>query len=216
LGSPKRTLEKVDSDVLQAAEEGCHLLVFGQALGPGYPFWPELTDGARVNCRLQKTIYAESAPSEVHLSGGADVRLATRSAGTFFADHIALEQGAMRVSSFNGLTVNARQLQIASDEAGTQAVVRIGKKTVEVASIGGSVNVMDSGLLTRVAAGTKVSFQQTGASSPDQQSTTGAAPAPTRGKMPSDEKTFIWAIGITAVAGLVVGLTAAAQGKSPF
>ena len=166
----------------------------------------DLADGSR----LQTT----NAPSEVHLTGGADVRLATRSAGTFFADHVSLDQGALRVGSFNGLTVNARQLQIASDDAGAQAVVRISRKTVEVASLGGSVNVMDSGMLTRVAAGTKMSFQQTGAT-PDQQSTaTGAAPAPS--KMPSDTKTFIWVVGLTAVAALAIGLTAAAQGKNPF
>jgi hypothetical protein len=34
--------------------------------------------------------------------------------------------------------------------------------------------------------------------------------------MPSDQKTFLWVIGITAVAALAIGLTAAAQGKSPF
>ncbi len=167
----------------------------------------ELTDGSR----LQTT----TAPSEIHLAGGADVRLATRSAGTFFTDHVSLEQGALRVGSFNGLTVNARQLQINSDDTGAQAVVRINKKTIEVASVGGAVNVMDSGMLTRVAAGTKMSFQQSGGA-PDQNTATGAAPAPAPNKMPSDEKTFLWAIGITAVAALVIGLTAAAQGKSPF
>jgi hypothetical protein len=34
--------------------------------------------------------------------------------------------------------------------------------------------------------------------------------------MPSDTKVFLWVIGITAVAALAIGLTAAAQGKSPF
>lgn len=167
----------------------------------------DLADGSR----LQTT----SAPSEVHLSSGADVRLGTRSAGTFYADHVSLEQGAVRVGSFNGLTVSARQLQIAGDEPGSEAIVRMNRKTIEVASLGGAVNVMDSGLLTRVAAGTKMSFQA--GQTPDQSATTntGAAPKPAR-KMPSDEKTFLWVIGITAVAALAIGLTAAAEGKSPF
>lgn len=168
----------------------------------------DLADGSR----LQTT----SAPSEVHLSSGADFRLATRSAGTFYADHVSLEQGAVRIGSFNGLTVNAGQLQIAGDQPGSEAIVRINKKTIEVASLGGDVNVMDSGLLTRVAAGTKMSFQQQSGASVDQSTTnTGAAPKPAH-KMPGDEKTFLWVIGITAVAALVIGLTAAAQGKSPF
>jgi hypothetical protein len=151
------------------------------------------------------------------MATGADVRLATRSSGIFYADHVSLDQGALRVGNFTGLTVNARQLQVSSDDAGAQAVIRISRKNIEVASVGGAVNVMDSGLLTRVAAGTKMSFQQSGATPADQQSTTttGAAPAPQK-RMPGDEKTFMWAIGITAVAALVIGLTAAAQGKSPF
>jgi hypothetical protein len=53
----KRTLEKVESYVLQVAEQGCHLVVFGEALVPGYPFGLELTDGAPFNSRLQKTMF---------------------------------------------------------------------------------------------------------------------------------------------------------------
>lgn len=168
----------------------------------------DLTDGSR----LQTT----TATSDIHMATGADVRLATRSAGEFYADHVSLDSGALRVQKFGGMTVNARQLQITSDDAASQAVVRINKKTVEIASVGGAVNVMDAGMLTRVASGTKMSFQQTGANPADQQTAnTGAAPAP-KSKMPGDQKTFLWVIGVTAVAALVIGLTAAAQGKSPF
>jgi hypothetical protein len=170
-----------------------------------------LSDGAK----LQTT----TSPSDVRLQNGAEVRLATRSAGTFFNDHISLDRGAVRVANFSGLTVNVNQLQIVSDDPGAQAVIRMQKKTIEIASIGGDVRVMDSGLLTRVSSGTKMSFQS--GANPDTaqtqpQSQTGAAPAPTPGKMPSDQKTFLWVIGITAVAALAIGLTAAAQGKSPF
>jgi hypothetical protein len=160
-----------------------------------------------------------TTPTEIHLAIGADVRLATRSAGTFYADHVQLNQGALRVSNFGGLKVNASQLEIGSDDPGAQAVIRFKRNNIEIASVGGAVNVMDSGMLTRVAAGTKMSFQQSGAgTNPQAQpANTGAATAaPKTGKMPGDEKTFIWVIGITAVAALVVGLTAAKQGKSPF
>jgi hypothetical protein len=170
-----------------------------------------LSDGAK----LQTT----TSPSDVRLQNGAEVRLATRSAGTFFNDHISLDRGAVRVANFSGLAVNVNQLQILSDDPGTQAVIRMQKKTVEIASIGGDVRVMDAGLLTRVSSGTKMSFQS--GANPDTsqtqpQSQTGAAPAPAPGKMPSDTKVFLWVIGITAVAALAIGLTAAAQGKSPF
>jgi hypothetical protein len=167
-----------------------------------------LSDGAQ--------LATTSVPTEVHLASGTDLRLATRSSGSFFSDHVSLDQGALRVGSFNGLTVNAAQLQITGDDAGSQAVVRITKKTVEVASLGGAVNVMDSGMLTRVAAGTKMSFQQSGAQPGAQPaSQTGAAPAPGK-KMPGDVHTAYWIVGAVCVGGLVVGLLAANQGKSPF
>jgi hypothetical protein len=165
----------------------------------------DLTDGARLE--------TSAVPTEVRMATGTDLRLATRSAGSFFSDHVLLDQGALRVSHFNGLSVKAAQLQITGDEAGSQAVVRMTKKTVEIASLGGAVTVLDGSMLTRVAAGTKMSFQQTGAQPSTQ---TGAAPAPVKGKMPGDVKTAYWTIGIVSVAGLVVGLIAANQGKSPF
>jgi len=166
-----------------------------------------LADGAQ----LETT----TVPTEVHLASGTDLRLATRSAGSFFSDHVSLDQGALRVGKFNGLTVDAAQLQITGDDPGSQAVVRMTKKTVEVASLGGAVSVMDSGMLTRVAAGTKMSFQQSGAQPAAQPSQTGAAPAPGK-KMPGDVHTAYWIIGAVCVGGLVVGLIAANQGKSPF
>src|SRR5271168_825384 len=66
-----RTLLKVETYVEQAAGQGCHLVVFGEALVPGYPFWPELTDGARFNSALQKSIFAEYSEQAVQTGGGA-------------------------------------------------------------------------------------------------------------------------------------------------
>ena len=65
-----RTLLKVETYVEQAAGQGCHLVVFGEALVPGYPFWPELTDGARFNSALQKSIFAEYSEQAVQLEAG--------------------------------------------------------------------------------------------------------------------------------------------------
>lgn len=42
----------------RAGGEGCDLVVFGEALLPGYPFWVERTDGARFESSLQKALYA--------------------------------------------------------------------------------------------------------------------------------------------------------------
>lgn len=52
------TIEKVSQYVRKAAEQGCDLVCFGEALIPGYPFWVELTEGARFESTTQKTLYA--------------------------------------------------------------------------------------------------------------------------------------------------------------
>jgi hypothetical protein len=153
-----------------------------------------------------------SAPSDVRLENGVTVRLATRSAGTVYRDRVVLEQGALRVRNFGDYTVNARHLRIAADAPGVEAVIRLTGKTVEVASLGGAVRVSDGGaMLTRVAAGTKMSFQESGATAGTAQ--TGAAAAP---QLPSDKHTLMWIVGITSATALALGLTAAVQGKSPF
>ncbi len=52
------TLQKVERFTQEAASSGCQLVVFGEALVPGYPFWVELTGGARFNSPAQKRMYA--------------------------------------------------------------------------------------------------------------------------------------------------------------
>jgi nitrilase len=46
-----RTIDKVVTWVRDAAARQCDLVVFGEALVPGYPFWVERTDGARLHRR---------------------------------------------------------------------------------------------------------------------------------------------------------------------
>jgi hypothetical protein len=50
----ERTLDQVQCYVEEAAKRGCQLLAFGEALIPGYPFWNELTDGARCIRRCRR------------------------------------------------------------------------------------------------------------------------------------------------------------------
>jgi nitrilase len=64
------TLAKIESYVERAARQGCRLVVFGEALVPGYPFWLERTDGARFNSPLQKAIFAEYAAQSVQPEAG--------------------------------------------------------------------------------------------------------------------------------------------------
>lgn len=44
-----RTFDKIIEYVNSAGHEGCQIIVFGEALLPGYPLWIERADGARFN-----------------------------------------------------------------------------------------------------------------------------------------------------------------------
>ena len=66
----KATLEKVMNCMREAASEGTHLLVFGEALIPGYPFWVDQTDGARFDNDLQKDFYAHYQKEAVSIEEG--------------------------------------------------------------------------------------------------------------------------------------------------
>jgi len=65
-----QTLTKIVKYVRQAADQGCQLVAFGEALLPGYPFWIERTDGARFNDSTQKDIYAHYAHQAVQIEAG--------------------------------------------------------------------------------------------------------------------------------------------------
>lgn len=52
------TLHKVCDCVADAGSENADLVVFGEALVPGYPFWLEWTNGAKFNSTLQKKLHS--------------------------------------------------------------------------------------------------------------------------------------------------------------
>ncbi len=66
----------------------------------------DVFDGAQ----LRTTV----APSNVHLENGVDVRLATRSAGTVFGDHMVLREGAVRMANFDSYPVQVQRSPSAS------------------------------------------------------------------------------------------------------
>ena len=74
------TLEKMIEHVGQAAAGGAQLVVFGEALLPGYPFWPELTGGATFEDDVQKDIFAHYAANAVDLGAGHLDALCARAA----------------------------------------------------------------------------------------------------------------------------------------
>lgn len=150
-----------------------------------------------------------SSPSEVQLQNGASVRLSSKSSGTVFTDHAVLQRGAMRIGNFDKYSLEVRQLQIQADSPQSEAVVRLKGNTVEVASLGGSVRVGDgASMLTHVAAGTRMSFQDT--------ATTQTGSQTARPSVASDSHVLMWFIAATAGAAITLGIIAGVKGKSPF
>lgn len=64
------TLKKIMERTAEAAEKGASLVVFGEAVLPGYPFWIERTDGARFNSPIQKAVFAHYMDQAVQIEAG--------------------------------------------------------------------------------------------------------------------------------------------------
>ena len=66
----KLTLQKIETAIKEAASQKAQLVCFGETLLPGYPFWLELTDGARFNDARQKEIFAHYLKEAVNIEAG--------------------------------------------------------------------------------------------------------------------------------------------------
>ncbi len=66
----EQTREKIRSYIEKAGSEKCDLVVFGEALLPGYPFWLGLTHGADFNSKMQKEIHAHYVRNSVLIEAG--------------------------------------------------------------------------------------------------------------------------------------------------
>jgi nitrilase len=66
----EKTLVKMLEYVEQAGARGCHMLTFGEALLPGYPFWIERSNGAAFNSPVQKELHAHYLDQAVQVEAG--------------------------------------------------------------------------------------------------------------------------------------------------
>lgn len=64
------TLSKIEAAIEEAGNAGCDLVVFGEALLPGYPFWIGITDGAAFDSKIQKELYAHYMRNSVQPDKG--------------------------------------------------------------------------------------------------------------------------------------------------
>jgi nitrilase len=106
------TLEKIEGQVRKAAAAGAQLVVFGEALLPGYPFWPELTNGACFDSDVQKDLFAHYVRNAVDLEQGDLEALCGEAAALGIAIYLGvIERSAWR----GGFSLFATLVYIAPD-----------------------------------------------------------------------------------------------------
>lgn len=66
----EKTLEKITLSIIDAGKQHCELIVFGEGLLPGYPFWISLTNGAAWNSTLQKELHAHYIRNSIQVEKG--------------------------------------------------------------------------------------------------------------------------------------------------
>jgi len=64
------TIEKVENTIIEAAKEKAELVVFGEALLPGYPFWLALTEGAKWDLKVNKEIHGHYVRNSIQIEAG--------------------------------------------------------------------------------------------------------------------------------------------------
>ena len=64
------TIDKVCDAIAEAGAQGSDLVAFGEGLLPGYPFWVELTGGAKFNDPAQKRMFAHYVEQSVDIEAG--------------------------------------------------------------------------------------------------------------------------------------------------
>lgn len=65
-----KTIEKIKTYIIDAGKQKCELIVFGEGLLPGYPFWLSLTKGSEFNSIIQKEIHAHYIRNAVQIENG--------------------------------------------------------------------------------------------------------------------------------------------------
>ncbi len=133
------TLAKVEATIEQAAKEDANLIVFGEGLIPGYPFWLDGTGGAAFNDPVQKELFAfysdqAVTPEAGHLDGicaalksakmacylGIIERAANRSGHSLYCTFVYIDQGGVIRSAHRKLqpTYEERLVWSPGDGAG--------------------------------------------------------------------------------------------------
>ena len=66
----QKTIEKIIFQINEAADSACELLVFGEGLLPGYPFWLGLTNATAFDSKMQKELHAHYVRNAIQIEAG--------------------------------------------------------------------------------------------------------------------------------------------------
>ncbi len=66
----ERTINKIKTYIEDAGEKKCELIVFGEGLLPGYPFWLSFTNGAEFNATMHKELHAHYIRNAIQIEKG--------------------------------------------------------------------------------------------------------------------------------------------------
>lgn len=64
------TMEKVKAAITEASQKGAELIVFGEGLVPGYPWWLSITNASAWDNKIQKEIHSHYARNAVRIEEG--------------------------------------------------------------------------------------------------------------------------------------------------
>ena len=66
----QKTIAKIIFQINEAADKECELLVFGEGLLPGYPFWLGLTHATEFDSKMQKEMHAHYVRNAIQIEAG--------------------------------------------------------------------------------------------------------------------------------------------------
>jgi len=66
----EQTIKKIENTIKEAAQNKSELVVFGEALLPGYPFWLAYTEGAKWDLKINKEIHAHYVRNSIQIEAG--------------------------------------------------------------------------------------------------------------------------------------------------
>ena len=64
------TITKIEKYIIEASKDNCELIVFGEALLPGYPYWLAYTGGAEWDKKVNKELHGHYVRNAVQIEAG--------------------------------------------------------------------------------------------------------------------------------------------------